>query len=144
MLAAAEREFKRAIEMNPDDPRPHEFYSWYLVPMGRHDQALAEAKRGQQLDPVSPETNLFLGSVLVFRHQYDQAMEQLRSGIELDPNYWFTRYFLGEPMSKKEGCRRPSQSFSARLSWRRTMLRIGQILDMPTRSRAKEPKRKRS
>ncbi len=82
--AAAEREFKRAIELNPADPRPHEFYSWYLAPMGRHDQALAEAKRAQQLDPVSPETNLFLGSVLVFTRQYDLAIEQLRSGIELE------------------------------------------------------------
>jgi Flp pilus assembly protein TadD len=99
--AIAEREFKRAIELNPNDPRPHEFYSWYLAPMGRIDQAIAEAKRGQQLDPVSPEAYFFLGSVLVFARQYDQAIEQLRSGIELEPTYWYAHYFLGRAYEQK-------------------------------------------
>ncbi len=99
--ATAEREFKRAIELKPDDPRPHGFYAWYLAPMGRNDQAIAEAKRAQQLDPVSPEANFFLGAVLVFTRQYDQAIEQLRSGIELDPTYWFAHYFLGRAYEQK-------------------------------------------
>ncbi|MFI5111808.1 MAG: protein kinase [Terriglobales bacterium] len=99
--ATAEREFKRAIELKPDDPRPHGFYAWYLAPMGRNDQAIAEAKRAQQLDPVSPEANFFLGSVLVFTRQFDQAIEQLRSGIELDPTYWFGHYFLGRAYEQK-------------------------------------------
>jgi TolB-like protein/Tfp pilus assembly protein PilF/predicted Ser/Thr protein kinase len=100
--ATAEREFKRAIELNPNDPRPHGYYSWYLALMGRTDQALAEAKRGQQLDPVSSEANLFVGSVLVFTRQSDQAIEQLRSGIELDPTYWYAHDFLGRAYEQKE------------------------------------------
>ena len=99
--ATAEREFKRAIELNPNDPRPHGYYSWYLATMGRADQALAEAKRGQQLDPVSLEANLFVGSILVFSRQYDQAIEQLRSGIELDPTYWYAHDFLGRAYEQK-------------------------------------------
>jgi TolB-like protein/Flp pilus assembly protein TadD len=99
--ATAEPEYKRAIELNPNDPRPHAYYSWFLAPMGRHDEALAEAKRGQQLDPVSPETNVFLGSVLVFSRQYDQAIEQLRSGLELDQTYWYAHYFLGRAYEQK-------------------------------------------
>jgi serine/threonine protein kinase/tetratricopeptide (TPR) repeat protein len=99
--ATAEREFKRAIELNPNDPRPHGYYSWYLTTIGQPDQALAEAKRGQQLDPVSLEANLFLGSILVFSHQFDQAIEQLRSGIELDPTYWYAHDFLGRAYEQK-------------------------------------------
>ncbi len=99
--ATAEREFKRAIELNPNDPRPQGYYSWYLATMGRTDQAFAEAKRGQQLDPVSLEANLFLGSILVFSRQYDQAIEQLRSGIELDPTYWYAHDFLGRAYEQK-------------------------------------------
>jgi serine/threonine-protein kinase len=99
--ATAEREYKRAIELSPNDPRPHGYYSWYLATMGRTDQALAEAKRGQQLDPVSLEANLFLGSILVFTRQYDQAIEQLRSGIELDPTYWYAHDFLGRAYEQK-------------------------------------------
>jgi adenylate cyclase len=99
--ATAEPEYKRAIELNPNDPRPHAYYSWFLAPMGRYDEALAEAKRCQQLDPVSPETNAFLGSVLVFSRQYDQAIEQLRSGLELDQTYWYAHYFLGWAYEQK-------------------------------------------
>jgi serine/threonine protein kinase/TolB-like protein/Tfp pilus assembly protein PilF len=99
--ATAEREFKRAIELGPNDPRPHGYYSWYLATMGRTDQALAEAKRGQQLDPVSLEANLFVGSILVFSRQSDQAIEQLRSGIELDPTYWYAHDFLGRAYEQK-------------------------------------------
>ena len=99
--ATAEREFKRAIELSPNDPRPHGYYSWYLANMGRTEQALAEAKRGQQLDPVSLEASLFLGSILVFSRQYDQAIEQLRSGIELDPTYWYAHDFLGRAYEQK-------------------------------------------
>ena len=99
--ATAEREFKRAIELSPNDPRPHEWYSWFLAPLGRHEEALAEAKRGLQLDPVSAETNIFVGSVLVFARQYDQAIPQLKSGIELDESYWFGYYFLGRAYQQK-------------------------------------------
>ena len=97
----AEREFKQAIALKPNDPRPHDFYTWFLSPMGRHEEALAEAKLAHQLDPVSPETNIFLGSVLVFARQYDQAIPQLKSAIELDPNYWFGYYFLGRAYEQK-------------------------------------------
>ncbi|HEY6118463.1 MAG TPA: tetratricopeptide repeat protein, partial [Pyrinomonadaceae bacterium] len=97
----AEREFKRAIELSPNEPRPHEWYSWFLAPLGRHEEALAEAKRAQQLDPVSAETNIFVGSVLVFARQYDQAIPQLKNGIELDESYWFGYYFLGRAYEQK-------------------------------------------
>lgn len=99
--ATAEQEYKRAIELKPNDPRPHDFYSWFLAPLGRHDEALAEAKRGQQLDPISPEANFFVGSVLVFSRQYDQAIEQLRSGLDLDQTYWYAHYFLGRAYEQK-------------------------------------------
>ena len=97
----AEREFKQAIALSPGDPRPHEWYSWFLSPLGRHDEALAEAKRALQLDPVSAEANIFVGSVLVFARQYDQAIPPLMNGIELDKSYWFGYYFLGRAYEQK-------------------------------------------
>ena len=51
--AAAESEFKRAIELSPNNPEAHTYYSWFLAPMGRNDQSVAEAKRAQQADPLS-------------------------------------------------------------------------------------------
>ena len=84
--AAAEREFKRAIELNPNNSDALRYYSWFLAPMGRKDEALAEAKRCQQADPLSLLANFGPGSILVFTRQWDPAIEQLRSAIELDPN----------------------------------------------------------
>jgi TolB-like protein/Tfp pilus assembly protein PilF len=99
--AAAERQYKRAIELNPNDPRPYGYYSWFLAPLARYEEAIAAAKRGVQLDPVSPEASLFLGAVLVHSRTYDEAVEQLRSGLELEPNYWYSHYFLGWVYAKK-------------------------------------------
>lgn len=91
----AEREFKRGIELNPNEPRCREFYSWLLANLGRNADAIAEAKEAVQIDPVSAETVFTLGSVLVFAHKYDEAIEQLRVSTELDPSYWFSHDFLG-------------------------------------------------
>jgi len=99
--AAAEREFKRAIELNPNDSEAHGYYSWLLAPMGRKDEAVAEAKRSQQLDPLSSLANFIVGSALVFTRQWDAAIEQLRSAEELDPTFWFAPCFLGRAYEHK-------------------------------------------
>ena len=100
--ATAEREYKRGIELNPNDPRPHEFYSWFLsTNMARADEAIAEAKKGQQLDPVSAETNQFLGGAYFFARRYDEAIEQLRKAAEFDPDYWLAHEFLGQAYEQK-------------------------------------------
>jgi len=99
--AGAEREFKRAIELNPDSGDARGYYSWFLPIIGRGDEAIAEAKRGLQIDPLNTGLNGNLGSVFVFTHQWDQAIEQLRSSIDLDPNYWFDHYFLGRAYEQK-------------------------------------------
>ena len=51
--AGAEREFKRAIELDPSDPTAHHWYTLQLLQLGRLDEALAEIKRAQELDPLS-------------------------------------------------------------------------------------------
>jgi serine/threonine protein kinase/tetratricopeptide (TPR) repeat protein len=98
---AAEREFKRAIVLNPNDAEAHGYYSWFLAPMGRVPEALAEARRAQQVAPLSSIANLFVGSVLVFTRQFDPAIEQLHSAIELDPDFWFDHCYLGRAYEAK-------------------------------------------
>jgi serine/threonine protein kinase/tetratricopeptide (TPR) repeat protein len=93
--AVAESEFKRAIELNPNDAEAHGYYSWFLAPMGRGPEALVEAKRAQQIAPLSSLGNFFVASVLVFTRQWDPAIAQLHSNIELEPNFWFDHCFLG-------------------------------------------------
>lgn len=98
---AAEREFKRAIELAPDSGDAHGYYSWFLPSMGRNDQAIEEAHRLVGLNPLSTSGNGNLGSVFVFTRHWDKAIEQLRYAIDLDRNYWFDYCFLGRALEQK-------------------------------------------
>jgi adenylate cyclase len=97
----AESEFKRAIELNPNDAEAHGYYAWFLAPMGRGSEALVEAKRAQQIAPLSSLGNFFVASVLVFTQQWDPAIAQLHSDIEFEPNFWFDHCFLGRAYEAK-------------------------------------------
>src|SRR5262249_21704703 len=81
--ATAEREFKRALELNPNSGAAHGYYSWYLAPLGRANEAVAEAERQRQTDPTGSNTNFTLGAVFLFTRQWDKAIEQLRTATTL-------------------------------------------------------------
>lgn len=81
----AEREFKRALELNPSYSRAHHDYAWFLVAMGRFDEAIAEIKRAQELDPLSPLANSDVGWVYLRARRYDDAIKQIQRTLELEP-----------------------------------------------------------
>jgi serine/threonine-protein kinase len=83
----AEKEFKRAIELNPNDATTHQWFGEYLSIVSRMDEAIAEMKRAQELDPLSLIINSELGFTYTENRQYDQAIEQLRKTIEMDTNF---------------------------------------------------------
>jgi tetratricopeptide (TPR) repeat protein len=94
--ATAEREYKRAIELDPNNAGPHADYGLhYLVPMRRFDEAVQELKRAQQLEPLSIPINDSLGAVLTTARRYDEAIAQLRATMDLDPNFVLTHWRLG-------------------------------------------------
>jgi TolB-like protein/Flp pilus assembly protein TadD len=93
--AAAERQYKRAIELNPKYPTAHQWYAIYLMSAGRFDEALAENRRAQELDPLSIPINMTLGWVLLNARQYDQSAEQLRKALEMDQNFALAHHRLG-------------------------------------------------
>jgi TolB-like protein len=82
----AEREFKRALELNPNLPEAHAHYSWYLHLFGRIDEGLAEAKRAAELDPLTPVFTAWVGWMYANLGENDQAVEWARKALELDPN----------------------------------------------------------
>jgi eukaryotic-like serine/threonine-protein kinase len=84
---AADKEFRRAIELSPSDSEFHRSYSGFLSEMGRHEQALEEVGIAQELDPLSSTTNLAVGWVFYYARQYDQALEQCRRVLDLDPHF---------------------------------------------------------
>ncbi|MCI0613325.1 tetratricopeptide repeat-containing serine/threonine-protein kinase, partial [bacterium] len=83
----AGKEYKRAIELNPNYATAHHWHSLYLSSMGRLDEALAEIKRAQELDPLSMMINKNVGDRYTNLGQYDKAIEQYRKTIEMDPNF---------------------------------------------------------
>ncbi|HVS82217.1 MAG TPA: protein kinase [Pyrinomonadaceae bacterium] len=83
----AEKEFKRAIELNPRYAVAHQWYGGYFEAMGRPDESLAERKRAQELDPLSLMSNFEPGLAFYFARNYDQAIEQFQKTLELDPNF---------------------------------------------------------
>jgi len=99
--SAAEREYKRAIDLNPNYADVHRTYGYYLAYMGRMEQSLAEFSRAVQLDPLSLIINASLASGLGYAHQYDEAIEQLRRTLDLDPNYAYGHYTLARMYMEK-------------------------------------------
>ncbi len=99
--SGAEREFKRAIELNPNYASAHNWYSVELGLMGRFDEAVAEAKRGQELEPLSMIMNAVVGLPYYFCHQYDQAIAEYRRVIEMDPNFAGAHDWLGLAYEQK-------------------------------------------
>ena len=93
--SGGEREFLRAIELNPNYSLAHMWYgAMALRKTGRLGEAIAEEKRALELDPLSPLTNLALGAELLSARQYDRAIEQEWKTLELDPNYLAARFYL--------------------------------------------------
>jgi TolB-like protein/Tfp pilus assembly protein PilF len=92
---AAEREFKKAIELNPNYPTAHQWYAEYLSTMGRHDQAIAEIKRAQDLDPLSLIIKAIGGVVFLQSRQFDQGIEQCQKVLDLKPSFTMAHVYLG-------------------------------------------------
>ncbi|SRR6266516_412702 len=96
-----EREFKRAIELNPNSALAHQWYGYYLASLARADEAFKEIKRAQELDPLSLLINMELGMPFYFTRQYDQAIEQFKRALEMDSNMELARLYLGSSYAQK-------------------------------------------
>jgi serine/threonine protein kinase/tetratricopeptide (TPR) repeat protein len=99
--AGAEREFKRAIELNGSYPTAHAWYGEYLMALGRFDQALAEMNRANELNPLSPAINLALGARFYYARQYPQAIEQCQKTLAMDGGFLAAHVFLGRAYLQK-------------------------------------------
>jgi TolB-like protein/Tfp pilus assembly protein PilF/predicted Ser/Thr protein kinase len=84
---AAEKEFRRAIELNPRYAPAHQWYGTYLSSTGRFREADAEAKRAHELEPLSLITNFQVALAFYFSRSYDQAIDQFQKTLELDANF---------------------------------------------------------
>jgi TolB-like protein/Tfp pilus assembly protein PilF len=91
----AEKEFKKALELNPGDPVAHVFYSGFLMRVGRLEEALQNARRAAELDPVSPLAAQASAQPLYQMRRFQEAVEQYQAALKLDQNYARAHQGLG-------------------------------------------------
>jgi TolB-like protein/DNA-binding winged helix-turn-helix (wHTH) protein/Tfp pilus assembly protein PilF len=94
--SGAEREFKRAIELNSNYSPAHVCYAHYLVAMGRFDESVVEAKRALELDPFSKFTMDFATWAFSLARRYDLTVQQSQKSLEFAPEFPWAHYELGE------------------------------------------------
>lgn len=90
----AEREYKRAIELNPNYATAYQWYGELLSYLGRHEEALAEMQSALELDPLSLIINVWCGNSLFYARRYGEAIAQLKKALELDAGFAKTHKIL--------------------------------------------------
>src|ERR1043165_7137765 len=98
---AAEREYKRAIELNPSYPISYEVYSYLLSATGRLDEAIKMAQRGADVDPLSVVLADDVSGAYYLARRYDEAIKQLEKSLEIDPNHFGGYLALGQVYEAK-------------------------------------------
>ncbi len=84
----AEREFKRALVLDPNNAFAHRIYGYYLASMQEHAESVAQLTQARWLDPLSPIINVDIGQMLFFAGQIAPALEQFKQAQALEPNFY--------------------------------------------------------
>lgn len=98
---AAERAYRRSIELNPNYSTAHHWYALLLHVLGRLPESAAELRMAQKLDPLSPNINVSIGTQLFHAGRYDEAYEQLRETLVLEPDFHSAYAWLGQVLAAK-------------------------------------------
>jgi DNA-binding winged helix-turn-helix (wHTH) protein/tetratricopeptide (TPR) repeat protein len=110
-LVGAEREFKRAIRLNPKYSRAHDGYAHCLIEMGRTDESLAECTIALELEPLDLEINQHLGWCYLLAYEPDRAIKQLHKTLALGPDFYRARILLGIAYGQKRDYSRAISEF---------------------------------
>jgi eukaryotic-like serine/threonine-protein kinase len=92
----AETEFRRAIELNPNNATAQLWYGMYLAQRGRSDESLAAMRRAKSLDPFSPIVDALAMMPLLTSHQYEKLIEEASAGLKSNPNDGALHWLLGQ------------------------------------------------
>jgi tetratricopeptide (TPR) repeat protein len=120
---AAEKEFRRAIELNPSYVTAHHWYAYNLAATGRREEALQEIKIAQELDPLSVIVNTDVAEFLSYLDRNQEALHYVQRALELDPSFFLAHLRLSEiydaqakPADALEEAKK-SLSFATNDSW---------------------------
>jgi tetratricopeptide (TPR) repeat protein len=97
----AEKEFRFAIEINPNYATAHQWYAEYLTTLGRYEEAIAQVNLARELAPLSSSIIASSGLWLYYAERYDAAIEQSRKATEMNPNFWMPHWVLGRVYNRE-------------------------------------------
>jgi len=100
-FVTAEREYRRAIELNPNYASAHQWLAEHLAATRRNDEAMAEIRRALELDPMSVIMNRIYADIMVDGRRFDEAIQQYQKTLELEPNFPTAHYFLARAYEAK-------------------------------------------
>jgi serine/threonine-protein kinase len=100
-FVTAEREYRRAIDLNPNYASAHQWLAEHLAATRRNEEALAEIRLALELDPMSVIMNRIYADILVDGRKFDEAIQQYKKTLELEPNFPTAHYFLGRAYEAK-------------------------------------------
>jgi Tol biopolymer transport system component/TolB-like protein/Tfp pilus assembly protein PilF len=93
---AAEREFKRALELKPDYAVAHHWYGFiFLTPFARLDEAIAELRQALDLDPLSLSIGSNVGLLFYLARRHEEALTHFQRHLEMDRNFVYTHWEMG-------------------------------------------------
>jgi TolB-like protein/DNA-binding winged helix-turn-helix (wHTH) protein/Flp pilus assembly protein TadD len=99
---AAEREYQRALELDPNYATAHHWHGWHLLVNGHDDAGILELRRAAKLDPLSLIINADIADALCIAHRYDESIRQSRQTLELDPGFALAHFELGQALEQKQ------------------------------------------
>jgi serine/threonine-protein kinase len=113
---AAEREYIRAIQLDPKNPIAHHWYGGFLSAMGRHEEALHEAELARALDPLAPIIQTWVGLKYYFAGKSDPAIAEFLKALELDsdfaPAHWHLGWAYQQAGRMKDGVTEAERAFA--------------------------------
>ena len=91
----AEKAFRRAIEIDPNNSQAHQLFSYHLTSMMRFEESMAEMRRAHELDPFSVEKTIGIAEILYFQKRNEEALAAANKALELDRNAGFVQWMIG-------------------------------------------------
>ena len=98
---SAEKEYQRAIALNPGYATAHHWYAWHLIVTGRNGEGIAELRKAESLDPLSLIISADLADALCIARFWDESVQQSRKTMAMDPNFAVAHYQLGQAFEQK-------------------------------------------
>jgi len=92
---AAEKEYKQALQLNPNHALTHMYYSFLMTVNERNDEAIVKAKRALELDPISNYIHTLMGSAYLYARQFDQGIKEIQTVLDVNANYFLAHFYQG-------------------------------------------------